>query len=170
MSPRAWKHWPWLRDGLVIFVIILGVRAYQQRDLPSVVPPDVAGVSLQGDQVSLADFRGKPLLLHFWATWCGVCRAEQGSIDALAQTLPVLSIASQSGSASQVKRYTDEHGVKVRVLVDETNALARSFNIRSFPTTFVLDANGVIRFSEVGYTTELGLRARMWLASLWYWR
>ena len=132
-----------------------------------VIPPGVAGPSLDGTQVSLADYRGKPVLLHFWATWCGVCRAEQGSIDALAQTLPVLSIASQSGRVSQVKQYADERAIKARVLVDENNALARSFNIHSYPTTFVLDANGVIRFSEVGYTTELGLRARMWLASLW---
>jgi thiol-disulfide isomerase/thioredoxin len=167
MSLRAWKYWPWLRDGLVMLLIIAAVRAYQQRDLPSGVPPEVSGASLDGAQVSLADYRSKPVLLHFWATWCGVCRAEQGSIDAIAKTLPVLSIASQSGRASQVKQYVDEHGLQARVLVDESNALARSFNVHSYPTTFVLDANGVIRFSEVGYTTELGLRARMWLASLW---
>ena len=167
MSLRAWKYWPWLRDGLVMLVVIVGVRAYQQRDLPSVVPPGVAGPALDGTQISLADYRGKPVLLHFWATWCGVCRAEQGTIDALAQTQPVLSIASRSGRASQVKQYADEHAIKARVLVDESNTLAQSFNITSYPTTFVLDANGVIRFSEVGYTTELGLRARMWLASLW---
>ena len=167
MSLRAWKYWPWLRDGLVMLLVVAGIRAYQQRDLPSVVPPGVAGLSLDGTRVSLADYRGKPVLLHFWATWCGVCRAEQGSIDALAQTQPVLSIASQSGRASQVKQYADENAIKAPVLVDESNALARSFNIHSYPTTFVLDANGVIRFSEVGYTTELGLRARMWLASLW---
>lgn len=167
MSVRAWKYWPWLRDGLVMLIVIAGIRAYQQRDLPSVVPSGVAGPSLDGTQLSLADYRGKPVLLHFWATWCGVCRAEQGTIDALAQTQPVLSIASQSGRVSQVKQYATEHEIKARVLVDESNALARSFNIHSYPTTFVLDANGVIRFSEVGYTTELGLRARMWLASLW---
>lgn len=167
MPLRTWKYWPWLRDGLVMVLIIVAIRAYQQRDLPSVVPDGVAGQLLDGAQVSLADYRGRPLLLHFWATWCGVCRAEQSSIASLAQTLPVLSIASQSGSARQIEKYAQEHGIKFSVLVDEHNALARSFNIRSYPTTFVLDANGAIRFSEVGYTTELGLRARMWLASLW---
>jgi thiol-disulfide isomerase/thioredoxin len=164
MQLRSWKYWPWIRDILVMLLILAAVRAYQQRDLPSGVPPQVAGTALDGTTLSLETYRGKPVVLHFWATWCGVCRMEQGSIDALAQSLPVLSIASQSGAASQVAAYVKEHEVAARVLVDETNTLARSFNVRSYPTTFVLDGAGNIRFSEVGYTTELGLRARMWLA------
>lgn len=160
---RASKHWRWVRE--VVIAIVFAVRLYQQRDLPSGRAPALSGSALDGTRVSLDDYRGKPVLLHFWASWCGVCSAEQGNIDAVASDLPVLSVASHSGSAQQVAAYVSEHGIKSRVIVDESSALARRFGVRAYPTSFVLDAEGEIRHVEVGYTTELGLRARMWLAS-----
>jgi thiol-disulfide isomerase/thioredoxin len=163
---RTLKYWPWLRDGALILSVVLAIRLYQQRDLPRGAAPVLSGADLAGTPVSLADYRGKPVLLHFWATWCGVCRAEQSSIDALARDLPVLTVASQSGGPQEVGRYVEEHGVVPRVLIDPTSALATRYGVRSFPTTFVLDSHGDIRFREVGYTTQLGMRARMWLASL----
>jgi thiol-disulfide isomerase/thioredoxin len=160
----AWKYWPWLRDLGLLSLAVVAIRAYQQRDLPRGSAPELRGVELDGGEVSLADYRGAPLLLHFWATWCGVCRAEQGSLDSIASDLPVLTVATQSGSASGVAAYVTQHGVRSRVVVDDANELARRYGVGSFPTTFVLDGHGKIRFVEVGYTTELGLRARMWLA------
>lgn len=163
---RDWKYWRWIRELALVLVVFFGIRAYQQRNLPSGPAPALTGTTLDGAAVSLADYRGKPVLLHFWATWCGVCRAEQHNLDALARDLPVLSIASQSGTPSEVARYVREHAMKPRVVVDESNALTKSFRVNVFPTTFVLDGEGDIRHVEVGYTTELGLRARMWLAGL----
>jgi thiol-disulfide isomerase/thioredoxin len=121
---------------------------------------------LNGAAASLADYRGKPVLLHFWATWCGVCNAEQSSLDELSRDLPVLTVASQSGSASDVAAFVRERHVEPRVIADPSRELARRFGVTTYPTTFVIDAGGEIRHVEVGYTTELGLRARMWLAAL----
>jgi peroxiredoxin len=163
---RAWRHWRWLRDLALVLVFVLGVRAYQQRDMPNGPAPALAGNDLHGEPVSLADYRGKPVLLHFWATWCGVCKAEQHNIDAVARDLPVLSVASQSGGASEIAAFVREREVAPRVVVDEESVLARRFGVHAFPATFVIDADGEIRHAEVGYTTELGLRARMWLAGL----
>lgn len=162
---RAWKHWRWVREVALVIAIVLGVRAYQQRNMPSGPAPALHGLALDGARVSLEEYRGKPVLVHFWATWCGVCSAEQGNIDALAGDLPVLSIASQSGSADEVQAYVRAHGIKPRVIVDEPSVLARRFGVSAYPTSFVLDAEGRIRHVEVGYTTEAGLRLRMWLAS-----
>jgi thiol-disulfide isomerase/thioredoxin len=106
------------------------------------------------------------VLVRFWATWCGVCKAEQHNFDAVARGLPVLSVASQSGSADDVAAYVRRQGIAHPVMLDPDGSLARRFGVRSFPTTFVVDAKGEIRYVEVGYTTELGLRARMWLAGL----
>lgn len=164
---RSWRYWPWLRDGTIALLLVLGIRAYQQRDIVRGVAPGLAGRALDGAEVSLADYRGAPVLLRFWATWCGVCKAEQSNIDALARAgLPVLSVASQSGSAAAVAAYVEGHGIAHRVIADPEGLLARRFGARSFPTTLVIDANGEIQYVEVGYTTELGLRARMWLAGL----
>lgn len=163
---RAWKYWPWLRDLGLIALVVIGIRAYQQRGLPSGPAPELTGRDLSGAAVSLAAYRGKPVALHFWATWCGVCKAEQSNIDAVSRDLPVLSVASQSGSVADVEAYVREHGIEPRVIADASSELARRFGVSAYPTTFVIDAGGEIRHVEVGYTTELGLRARMWLAGL----
>jgi peroxiredoxin len=161
---RAWKHWPWLRDLAVVALVVLSIRMYQQRNLPSGAVPAFTGVDLAGEAVSLADFRGKPFVLHFWATWCGVCRAEQHNIDAVARDVPVLAVASRSGGASEVAAYVKAHELVPRTIIDPEGSLARRFGVSAYPTTFVIDANGVIRHAEVGYTTEVGLRARIRLA------
>ncbi|HKU44102.1 MAG TPA: protein disulfide oxidoreductase [Polyangiales bacterium] len=161
---RAQRYWPWLRDACFAVLFFLAFRAYQQRDAVSGTAPQLSGTDLQGEQVALADYRGKPVLVYFWATWCGVCKATQPNVDALARELPVLSVASQSGSAAEVSAYAREHGVASKVVVDTRGALAKRFGVHAFPTLFVIDGAGAIRSVEVGYTTELGLRLRMWLA------
>jgi thiol-disulfide isomerase/thioredoxin len=161
---RASRYWAWTRDAGVLLLVLVAIRTYQQRDAPSGTAPALEGVTLKGEPVSLASYRGAPVVLHFWATWCGVCEAEQGNLNAVARELPVLSVASLSGKSPQVERYVRGHGVVPAVVVDDSGALAKRFGVHSFPTTFVLDGEGQIRHVEVGYTTELGLRARIWLA------
>jgi peroxiredoxin len=163
---RSRRYWPWLRDGAIAVLLVLGIRAYQQRDIARGAAPALEGRALDGAQVSLADYRGAPVLLRFWATWCGVCKAEQSNVDAVARGLPVLSVASQSGRANELAAYVQSRRIAHPVIPDPEGSLARRFGVRSFPTTLVIDANGEIRYAEVGYSTELGLRARMWLAGL----
>jgi peroxiredoxin len=163
---QKWPHWRWVRDGAIALALLAGIRAYQRRDMPKGPSPPLAGADLDGKMASLADYRGKPVLLHFWATWCGVCTAEQHNIDAVARDLPVLSVASQSGGANELAAFVREHRIGPRVIVDEESALARRFGVHAFPASFVIDGDGAIRHVEVGYTTELGLRVRMWLAGL----
>jgi thiol-disulfide isomerase/thioredoxin len=160
------KYWRWLRDVALVALLFVAIRTYQQRHMPRGMAPPLAGADLNGETASLADYRGKPVLLHFWATWCGVCKAEQHNIDAVARDLPVLSVASQSGGADEIGAFVRAHGIAPRVIVDEQSVLARRFGVNAFPASFVIDGDGEIRHVEVGYTTELGLRARMWLADM----
>lgn len=150
---------------LVVFVV-LGVRYWQQQGVVSGPAPTLAGVLLDQKQFSLAAMKGQPVLVHFWATWCPVCRAEQDTIETLANDHPTVTVAMQSGQASAVVTHLDKEALSFPVLNDPDGAISAQWGVRAVPTTFVVDGTGQIRFVEVGYTTGPGLRLRLWLARL----
>ena len=141
-----------------------GVQFWHARDTASGAAPALMGKALDGSHLSLAAFAGRPVLVHFWATWCSICRLEQGNIEAVAKDYPVIAVASQSGAVDEVAGEVRRRGLQAPVLVDEDGAWAARFGVRVFPTTFVVDAQGNIVDVTVGYTTEPGLRARLKLA------
>ena len=157
----------WLRHaGEVILVValFLVVRAWQQRDVASGPAPALAGQGLDGRQYVLAPSAGQPVLVHFWATWCPICRLEQGSIESLARDYPTITVAMQSGDALSVEQHLKKEGLHFPVINDPDGRIAASWGARAVPASFIVDATGRIRFVEIGYTSELGLRLRLWLA------
>lgn len=104
---------------------------------------------------------GKPLVLHFWGTWCPVCRAEAANIDAVSKQYNVVTIAVNSGDNASIKHYLKEHHLEFRVINDLQGKWAHRFRVTVFPTTFIFDANGSLYFTEVGYTTTAGLFGRL---------
>ena len=167
MSTTRSKHRRWLIWGAeILFFVVLffAVKAWVQRDMISGEAPPLAGVDLHGQEVSLADYRGQTVLVHFWATWCRICRLEQGSIESLSRSWPVLTVATQSGWADEVAEHMAENGLTHTVILDPDGALAARYGVRGVPSSFVVDGNGEIRFRESGFTTNWGLRARLWMA------
>ncbi len=150
----------------MLLLLILGIRAWQQSGTASGPAPALAGELLDGKSVALAAFAGRPVLVHFWATWCPVCRAEQGSIDALARDTPVITVAMQSGSREEVIQYLRKETLSFPVLNDRDGVIAAQWGVRAVPASFIVDGAGQIRYVEVGYTTGVGLRLRLWLAGL----
>lgn len=150
-------------EVLVIIAVIGAIQWYKKRELISgMVPPFVA--MLTDDRVfDSSSMAGRPYVLHFWASWCPVCRFEQDTIQSLSQDYPVITVAMQSGDAQDVGTYLAEEGLDFITVLDETGALARRFGVRGVPTTMIINSQGEIAFSEVGYTTEWGLRLRLWL-------
>ena len=159
----------WLRRGLEVLlfiVLIMGVRTWQQRDIVKGMAPPLSGLLLDGKPFVLAAKPAQPVLVHFWATWCPICRTELGSIDSLARENPnVISVAMQSGNSNSVQQYMREHEVSFPVVNDADNQISERWGVQAVPASFIIDADGKIRFVEVGYTTGLGLRLRLWLAS-----
>lgn len=159
----------WLRRlaELAIFVAVFAaVSWYQGRHLAEGDAPALAGVSVAGERLDLQQWRGEPVMVHFWATWCPVCAAEQGSVDAIAREHRVLTVAMQSGDASEITRYLKEEGVDYPALPDPDGSLSRRYGVSAVPATFILDPEGRVRFSTVGYTSEWGMRLRLWWAGL----
>lgn len=162
--PAKRRRWlAWLRDGVLLFAVLAAVQWWQARDLVSGRAPSLVGHLVDGTPFQLDASRG-PYLVHFWATWCPVCRLEQDSIDAIADNLPVVTVATTSGTADELAAYLAEHGLRMPVLVDEDGEIARAWGINGVPATFVIDRAGEIRYAGMGYSTGMGLRIRMWWA------
>ena len=151
---------------LVVVAVFVGIRAYlNQGNLKPGPAPSFSARQIDGEIFSLADKKGEPLLLHFWATWCRICALNDGVIDDLAKDMPVVTVAMESGEAGEIRKVMEERGLSFPVIADAAGTLANRYHVKGVPTNFILDADGNIRYVEVGYTTGLGLRIRMWLAS-----
>jgi peroxiredoxin len=148
----------------LVVLVYFAVKTYMQRSLVEGPVPDLEGKLLNGQPVSLQSYRGQPVLVHFWATWCPVCKLEQASIDAISRDHAVLTIAMNSGDETAVKSYLSENSLAFPVMVDEYSYIAKRFGVQGVPTSFVIDPQGNIAFTEMGYTTGWGLRLRLWLA------
>ena len=169
MSIRA-KTRKYLLTGLsylVIFVVVSqGISWWKSRDAQT---GNLSGFNvelLDGARFEISGFSGKPVLLHFWATWCPVCGLQEGSVESIAQDYPVVTIASWSEGEAAVNKYMHDNGLTFPVMLDDSGQLARSFGLKGVPASFILSPNGEIAFVETGYTTETGLRLRLWLSTL----
>ncbi|MGV6827262.1 MAG: protein disulfide oxidoreductase [bacterium] len=164
-KPEQKKNWkPWARDIAIAFIAVMLFQWWQTRDIAAGQAPELSGNLLTGQQITLEDYRGEPVLVHFWAEWCGICRTEEGWIDSLAKDYPVITVATSSGDAAAVQKYLDQRGLSFPVLVDEDGSIGQQWGIRGVPSSFVIDGVGDIQSSAVGFTTGISLRLRMWLA------
>lgn len=164
LARRKWLRWS-LEVALLVLVY-LGLHYWQTRHLPAGPALPLEGVSLEGAPVSLAQLRGRPVLVHFWASWCKVCSLEESSIHSIARDHQVITVAMQSGSDSDVAGHMRANDLVFPVINDPVGQIAQRWRVRAVPATFIVDRHGAIRFSEVGYTSETGLRLRLWFAGL----
>ena len=105
----------------------------------------------------------KPLLVHFWATWCPTCKLEASNIEFLSKHFEVLTIAVDSKDNATVQKYLDTHEYTFNVVNDPHNQLSSQFKIVGLPTTFIYDKNKNLVFSDVGYSSTFS----MYLKMLW---
>ena len=107
----------------------------------------------------------KPLLLHFWATWCPTCKMEASNIETLSKDYQVVTIAVKSGEDTQIQEYMKKNNLSFKVFNDNEAKIAKKFNIQAYPTTFVYNKERELSFSDVGYTSTWGLKLRLWWAT-----
>lgn len=159
---RNWSSWA--INIALILAFSVAIQWWKARPMASGEAPDLSGQLLNGEQFDLSGLKGKPVLVHFWATWCPVCRMGDQDIDAIAEDFHVVSVAMQSGGSREISSYMGAEGLDFPVVLDEHGHLASDWGVPGVPASFVVDREGQIRSSTLGYTTEIGLRARLWAA------
>lgn len=124
--------------------------------------PDFIGTDLDGKPIRLAGFRGKPILLSFWASWCGPCRHEEPSLlkvsqDLAPQGLQLVGVTMRD-NLEAARIYRDEFKVPYPSLFDQAARLAYAYDVDAPPAHVFIDARGIVKFKLTGELTEAGLR------------
>jgi thiol-disulfide isomerase/thioredoxin len=158
---------------LILAFVVSNVMSYLRRPqldsntLPSLSAPPLKGSRLGqgGEHLTDEQIKGEPFVLYFWGSWCSACTAQSPVIEALSREgVKVLTVAVDSGSDGQLTSLMAEKGYTFPTLNDQSRAAQRHFKVSAFPTTFIYNSKGTLSFSEVGYTSRWGLKARLALA------
>jgi cytochrome c biogenesis protein CcmG, thiol:disulfide interchange protein DsbE len=157
--PRGWSRQGVLAWGLVTFVLISVPSAAGQPTLMdlmrvlnlSAYPPGLGllpltGQTATGEAVSVAELRGRVVLVNFWATWCGECRPEMLLFERLhqdfvAQGLTVLGMNVRE-ETQRIQRYARELGLTYPLVLDREGVIAKAYGVIGLPTTFVVGRDG----------------------------
>ena len=132
-----------------------GMTAVKKKGLINNVAPDFTLTDMQGQQVSLSQYRGKVVILNFWATWCPPCREEMPSMEALHQKyknkgLVMLAVNVDENGASAVKKFLQKTPYSFPILIDTKNVAQQSYGVFRFPESFIIDRNGVVVEKIIG--------------------
>jgi len=160
------KKYRWLIEITLILLVIIVVRLWMQRDIVTGTAPNISAVMLNGQAFDLYKNKSRPILVHFWATWCPVCKLEQSNIEHIARDKTVITIAMQSGDNKELQAFMRKENLSFNVINDESGVLSRLYNVKGVPVSFIINKENKIDFVEVGYTTEMGIRLRLWWAGL----
>ena len=148
---------------LMVFIISLVINYLRKPEIDSNSLSYLQGKTIEGK--NLNEFKKElPLVLHFWGTWCPICKQEAPNIQTISENYNVLTVAVDSGNDKRLKDWLKSRNLSFSVYNDTTGSLAKKFKIKVFPTTIIFGRSGKIKFIESGYTSTLGLISRIKLA------
>ncbi|MBY8914275.1 redoxin domain-containing protein [Bacillus sp. YC2] len=127
--------------------------------------PDFTLETLSGENSSLSDYKGKKVLLNFWATWCKPCRQEMPDMQELQKEYPDVAVVAVNFTSSEknsqtVKSFAGTYHLTFPILIDKIGVNA-DFNVLSYPTTYILDENGTIQHIRVGTMTKKEMKQKL---------
>ncbi len=140
------------------FSSIIFPRSAQQGVFahPGFLAPDFTLKSLDGKTIRLSDFRGRAVVLNFWASWCPPCRQEMPALQRVyeayqSQGVEVIAVnATSQDTLSSAQGFIQSNGLTFMVLLDEQGDVQSMYRVSGLPTTVFIDRDGVIRYWIVG--------------------
>lgn len=129
------------------------------------IPADVVPFpTLDGDTASLADYEGRVVVLNLWGTWCPPCRREIPHLVELQRQIEprggtVVGLAVDSGEPDEIRAFAEEFGMNYPIWMTRTKKAVDHYEVMGFPTTLIIDGEGIIRERYLGPQTEETLLA-----------
>ncbi len=176
IQDRTWQYWLIL-IGLVLVSggcwIGLNQEASQDMDVTNAetapivgsLAPEISLNTLSGEKVNLSDFRGKPVLVNFWATWCGPCRIEMPEFQATHQEygadFVILAINATAQDNGDIDGFVEEMGLTFPILLDEAGDVMDAYQIFGLPTSIFIDREGVIHTIHRGLVNQALIEAML---------
>jgi cytochrome c biogenesis protein CcmG/thiol:disulfide interchange protein DsbE len=152
----------WLVVGLVV-IVLAAVAVLFVKLSPAIFPvevdsraPDFRATSIETGKVkTIADYKGKVVLLNVWATWCQPCRLEMPSMQRLQEELApeglaVVAVSIDGGGADVVQRFARDYGLTFEILHDPSSSIERIYQTTGVPESFVINKYGVIVKKIIG--------------------
>lgn len=154
------------KELVVIAIIFFGITVWQTRDMlatdGSVQIDATVLPSLAGSTMPLVD-DSKPTLIYFFAPWCSVCKLSIGNLDGLnTDKLDVVTVALDYDSVEAVQAFVQGQKLTVPVLLG-SNDLKRQFQIKGYPSYYLLNKDRKVVSKSYGYSTALGMKLRAWV-------
>jgi len=124
---------------------------------------------LDGREISLEKYKGKIVLLDFWATWCAPCRMTMPVVEKLLKEYSddmVLLAVNMQESKGIIKDYVFEHALSSQVLLDEEGTVSAIYGAYAIPMQFLIDRSGIVRHIQTGYGPNMASQMRAQIESL----
>lgn len=116
--------------------------------------PDFELTTLDGEVVKLSNYKGKRVMLNFWATWCPPCRAEMPDMQKFQdnQDVQVLAVnlSETESSLDNIPKFVDELNLSLTIPLDKESAVSKEYRVVAYPTTYMIDSDGRIQFIAMG--------------------
>lgn len=140
----------------VVLFVLVGLFTIGSTSVSASEAPDFTLVDMEGKEVSLSDFKGKIIIVDFWATWCGPCRMEIPSFIQLQNDykddVVVVGVSLDQGGPKAVVPFAEKMKINYPVVYGNGQVVQEWGGIRGIPTTFVVDRDFNIQKKYVGYT------------------
>ncbi len=149
----------------LIVVIFFSGQLLFNSGMKTGVPEPIEQVTISGHRAEQVLGSG-PAVIYFWAEWCGLCDLMQSAVSAFAKDKRVLTVAVKSGYPDKISRYMQQHDLDWPVIADPSAEIAERYGVKGVPAVFFINQNGEIGLANSGYTSETGLRVRLWLVDI----